>query len=81
MAYSALWAMIRNLGVYAGVANVHPHILRHTAATELYRETKDIMKVKSFLGHSKVQTTERYLKRLGVELAEEDYRTPDEWLT
>lgn len=80
LTYQALWHIIRRLGEYAGV-EAHPHKLRHTAATELYRETKDIMKVKSFLGHSKVATTERYLKRLGVEMEDEDYRTPDEWLT
>lgn len=81
MTYDAIWRVIRSLGEYAGVDGpAHPHRLRHTAATELYRETKDILIVKAFLGHSKVQTTERYLRRLGLELEDADYRTPDEWL-
>lgn len=81
MSYQAMWWVIRKLGEYAGTeGRTHPHRLRHTAATELYRETKDIMMVKQFLGHSRVQTTERYLTRLGIELAEANYRTPDEWL-
>lgn len=81
MTYQAVWHVVRRLGEYAGVEGAYPHQLRHTAATELYRETKDIMLVKQFLGHSKVATTERYLKRLGVDMEQEDYRTPDEWLT
>lgn len=82
MTYQAVWHVVRALGEYTGAqGRTHPHRLRHTAATELYRETKDIMMVKTFLGHSKVQTTERYLTRLGIELAEANYRTPDEWLT
>lgn len=81
MTYQALWHVIRRLGEYAGVEGAHPHVIRHTAGTQLYMETKDIMLVKQFMRHSKVATTERYLKRLGIDLEQEDYRTPDEWLS
>ena len=36
------------------------HSLRHTSATYLYKETKDILIVKKFLGHSSLQSTEIY---------------------
>lgn len=36
------------------------HSLRHTSATYLYKETKDILIVKNFLGHSSLQSTEIY---------------------
>ncbi|NDI33229.1 tyrosine-type recombinase/integrase [Chengkuizengella sediminis] len=37
--------------------NVHPHLLRHTHASMLYRQTKDIKQVQERLGHSQIQTT------------------------
>ena len=40
--------------------DVHPHTLRHTFATDLYRETKDIRLVQTALGHADVSTTMIY---------------------
>ncbi|OAI38564.1 hypothetical protein AYO38_09470 [bacterium SCGC AG-212-C10] len=81
MNYSTLNAMLKHLGDYAGVEECRPHRFRHTAATELARRTTNILLVKAYLGHSKIQTTERYLRRLGVEYGEAAYETPDGWLT
>lgn len=39
---------------------IHPHLLRHTCATELYRKTKDIRLVQDALGHANIHTTEIY---------------------
>ena len=36
------------------------HSLRHTAATYLYKETKDILITKEFLGHSTIESTQIY---------------------
>ena len=36
------------------------HSLRHTAATYIYKETKDILVVKEILGHERLDTTEIY---------------------
>lgn len=78
MGYTTLWKMIRNLADYAGVENATPHRFRHTAATELYLESANGKLVQHFLGHSKMATTDRYLKRIGAEMEKMDYRTPDE---
>jgi integrase/recombinase XerC/integrase/recombinase XerD len=50
---------------------VHPHMLRHAYASELYRKTKDILLIKKLLGHSNVATTSRYLESLAA-LNEQD---------
>ena len=50
---------------------VHPHMLRHAYASELYRKTKDILLIKKLLGHSNVATTSRYLESLSA-LDEQD---------
>jgi integrase/recombinase XerD len=57
----ALREMMKRRGAKAGIAKgVHPHMLRHTYATELYRETKDIRLVQKALGHSHLSTTMIY---------------------
>ncbi|MDZ4231738.1 MAG: tyrosine-type recombinase/integrase [Candidatus Pacearchaeota archaeon] len=40
--------------------NLHPHLLRHTAATDFYRECGDIRRCQVLLGHSRVDTTTIY---------------------
>jgi len=41
--------------------NVSPHTLRHTFATEFYRQTKDLETLRMILGHSNVSTTQIYI--------------------
>jgi integrase/recombinase XerD len=57
----ALREMLSRRGRKAGIEKgVHPHMLRHTYATELYRETKDIRLVQKALGHASLSTTMIY---------------------
>jgi len=46
---------------YARRANFTIHKLRHYFATQKYKQTKDLMKVKQFLGHSSITTTQIYI--------------------
>jgi integrase/recombinase XerD len=59
---SALCAMVKRRRDKAGLRHkdVHPHMLRHTFATDLYRQTKDIRLVQKALGHSDLSTTMIY---------------------
>ena len=59
-------AMMEKLGRKAGIpGRVHPHGLRHSAAHDLYRETRDLILVSRFLGHTDVKTTMIYLSQIG----------------
>lgn len=80
MGHATLWAMLHALGEYAGVENVHPHRFRHTAATEMYREHRDVLLVQHYLGHSRVETTTGYLRQIGIEFRQATYTTPVDWL-
>ncbi len=64
-----LRAMVKRLGEQAGISkDVHPHMLRHSFATDLYRETKDIRLVQKALGHSDLSTTMIYTHIVDEEL-------------
>ncbi len=64
--------MVKRMGTRAGIEKgddgVHPHMLRHTAATDLYRETKNIRLVQKFLGHADLSTTMVYTEIVDDEL-------------
>jgi site-specific recombinase XerD len=56
-----LRAMVKRRARKAGISkDVHPHMLRHTFATDLYRVTKDIRLVQKTLGHADLSTTMIY---------------------
>ena len=53
----AIHKLIKNYGKKAGITRpVHPHMLRHTFATELYKATQDPLKVQKGLRHSHLKT-------------------------
>jgi integrase/recombinase XerD len=53
--------MVKRRARKAGITkDVHPHMCRHTYATELYRASKDIRLVQKALGHASLSTTMIY---------------------
>jgi integrase/recombinase XerD len=63
--------MVKDAGEEAGIAKrVHPHMLRHTALTELYDRTRNLRLVQNVAGHSSSRMTERYTHVHPVDVAE-----------
>jgi len=48
--------------------NVTPHTLRHTFATQFYRQTKDIETLRKILGHSDISTTQTYITLANIDV-------------
>ena len=60
---TAVFRLIKSTGVKLGLRNdLHPHILRHSAATHMLEGGCDLRTVQEFLGHSSVSTTQIYTK-------------------
>jgi len=63
--------MVKRYAVKAGLEkDITPHTLRHSFATDLYRETTNIRLTQKALGHSNLATTEIYTHIVDEELEE-----------
>jgi integrase len=59
-----IWRIVKNLGARAGV-NVHPHSLRAAFAVQfLETHPGELEALQRLMGHSKIETTQIYLRRL-----------------
>jgi len=50
------------------IKKVTPHTLRHTFATEYYRQTKDIETLRLILGHADISTTQIYITLVNIDV-------------
>ena len=61
--------MIKRYGRKAKIdKTISPHTLRHTFATEYYRQTKDIETLRRILGHSDISTTTIYITLANIDV-------------
>ena len=48
--------------------NISPHTLRHTYATQFYKQTKDIETLRQILGHADISTTTIYITLANIDV-------------
>ena len=57
----AVQNMVKKRALEVGIKiNLHPHILRHAAATDFLRSSHDLRSVQEFLGHKSIKSTQIY---------------------
>ena len=61
--------MVIRYGKKANIGKkISPHTLRHTYATEYYRQSKDIETLRKILGHSDISTTTIYITLANIDV-------------
>ena len=61
--------LIRRMGERVGI-KVHPHMLRHTFATEYLRNGGDLETLRRIMGHSTLAVTQQYLHLIDDDLVQ-----------
>lgn len=75
--YRNAYRDIKNVCKDAGVEgkHVHPHAFRHFFAVHYIRSGGDIYRLSRILGHSSINTTQLYLRSMGIEMIQEGHRS------
>ena len=64
-----LQQMVKRYAIKAEITKkISPHVLRHSYATQYYRQTKDIETLRRILGHSDISTTTIYITLANIDV-------------
>lgn len=61
--------MVARTSVRAGLPKLYPHLLRHACGTHMFEAGADIAQIQAFLGHSRLSSTQRYVRVSPDEMA------------
>ena len=68
LAVRTVQSMVKSYSKRAGIDKVvSPHVLRHTFATNYYRNTKDLEALRILLGHANISTTQIYVTLANID--------------
>ena len=81
MSRDGLVLLVTRLGARAGVKDCHPHVLRHTFATEFIRNGGNVFALQRALGHTDLAMVRRYVEtaQSDVEAAFRRASPADRW--
>ena len=69
LSIKGIQVFVKRYAVRAGITkNISPHTLRHTYATEYYKQTKDIETLRRILGHADISTTTIYITLANIDV-------------
>lgn len=69
LSIKGIQVFVKRYGQRAGITKtISPHTLRHTYATQYYRQTKDIETLRRILGHSDISTTTIYITLANIDV-------------
>lgn len=70
LSYYGVWRAVHRASAGSIGRHVHPHTLRHTAATLMLNSGGSIIAVMAILGHTSIRTTEQYLHAIPTAMVE-----------
>jgi site-specific recombinase XerD len=72
--YPTIGTLFRAIRKVDGGEGLHAHLLRHAYATHLYRGGLDLRALQELLGHTRIDTTERYAGQVPDDELRDDLR-------
>jgi site-specific recombinase XerD len=81
MSVNALKLFFNRLAKSSGISRLHPHLCRHTFATNYLLNGGDVFSLKEILGHTTLEMVNQYLHFTTIQISIQHHRfSPMDWL-